>query len=177
MNKLVFRTNAVVIMSSAVISLVIASTCQAACDKTQPLFVVERSKNGNTVHYDLCLGSDGNPSDTEPVVSYWVLEDGKKEELSNLDRAYAYGIVKYKKLEEGTLRITLVKMKERPIAIEKNGDRYNAKMPIDGKDSMLEKIYIKAIDPIIGLPHVQFIELYGRTKGEGLPVRERIDKE
>jgi hypothetical protein len=48
--------------------------------KTSPLFIVERSKNANVVHYDARLTADGKLDPKEPVTAYWVLlaEDGRR---------------------------------------------------------------------------------------------------
>ncbi len=77
MNK---RANAAIIIAvlAAIAILQSASICRAACKQTEHLFVIERSKNANKVHYDVCIGDDGYPSGTEPVVAYWILENGKK---------------------------------------------------------------------------------------------------
>jgi len=41
--------------------------------KTQPLFIIERSKNANIVHYDAQLTASGKLDPNEPVIVYWVL--------------------------------------------------------------------------------------------------------
>ena len=65
----------------------------AAQMKTQPLFIIERSKNANVVHYDARLTADGKLDPREPVIAYWVLsaEDGRREELSWIEKKKAYG--------------------------------------------------------------------------------------
>lgn len=161
---------------SSVLMLLSASTCNATCKNTEHLFVIERSKNGNKVHYDVCIGNDGYPSGTEPVIAYWILENGEKEELNKLEREHAYGIAEHKKLGKDTVKIILVSMKKRAITVEKIGNRYSATILINGKRSVLERAYIKSHELMIGLPRVQFIDLYGRTRGEGRPVSERIGK-
>jgi hypothetical protein len=39
----------------------------------QPLFIIERSKNSNVVHYDARLTADGELAAEEPVIAYWVM--------------------------------------------------------------------------------------------------------
>ncbi len=151
-----------------------AAVCRPACQKTEQLFIIERNKNGNIVHYDVCIGKDDYLSDTEPVIAYWILENGKREALSKVEREFAYGIAEHKKLGKGTVRIVLVSMKERAITVEKIGGRFRAVILINGKESVLERVYIQSHELIIGLPRVQFIDLHGRTKDKGLPVSERI---
>ena len=61
--------------------------------KTSPLFIIERSKNANVVHYDARLTADGKLDPKDPVIAYWVLsaEDGRREELSWIEKKKAYG--------------------------------------------------------------------------------------
>jgi hypothetical protein len=53
-------------------------------------------------------------------------------------------------------------------------DSFKAMVSINGMESVLEKIYIKSEEKRNGLPKVLYIDLFGRTKETGLPVRERI---
>jgi hypothetical protein len=53
-------------------------------------------------------------------------------------------------------------------------DSFKAMVSINGMESILEKIYIKSEDKLTGLPKVLYIDLFGRTKQTGLPIRERI---
>jgi len=65
----------------------------AAQAKTQPLFIIERSKNANVVHYDARLDADGRLDPKEPVVAYWIMlaEDGRRENLNWIEKRKAYG--------------------------------------------------------------------------------------
>ncbi len=166
----------IAVAASSILILLSASICRAACAKTERLFVVERNKNGNTVHYDVCIGNDDYPSDTEPVVAYWILENGEREELNKLERDFAYGIAEYKKLGRDSVKIILVSMKQRFITIKRIGGNYRASTLINGKESVLERVYVKSHELMTGLPRVEFVDLYGRTKDKGLPVSERIGR-
>jgi hypothetical protein len=59
--------------------------------KTQPLFIIERSKNANVVHYDAQLTADGEIDPNEPVIAYWVMlaTDGHREELNWIEKKKA----------------------------------------------------------------------------------------
>ncbi len=153
-----------------------SSAYGAICEKSEFIFIVERSKNENTVHYDVCLTGGNELSGADPVTAYWVMENGEREELNRLEREYAYGIAKQEILGKHSVRITLVSMKERQVIVEMIGGRYKAVILIDGKESILEKVYIKSHELIIGLPRVEFIELTGKTRADNLPVKERIGK-
>ena len=65
----------------------------AAQAETQPLFIIERSKNANVVHYDARLNADGKLDPKEPVIAYWIMlaEDGRREDLNWIEKKKAYG--------------------------------------------------------------------------------------
>ena len=153
-----------------------ASVCSAACDKIEPLFVMEHSKNGNVVRYEACIDEDGGLSSPEPVVAYWVLENGQREELSSIERARGYGVVVGERKGKEVARISVVSLKAREIRVEKTGPKYAALMLIGGRECVLERVFIKSHDLIFGLPVVEYIELFGKTKEEGRPVTEHISK-
>jgi len=45
---------------------------------------------------------------------------------------------------------------------------------INGRESILQKIYIKSEETGAGFPKVLYVELVGWIKGTGLPIKERI---
>jgi Domain of unknown function (DUF4833) len=115
-----------------------------------------------------------NLPDLSPVIVYWVLENGKQEELTLIQQKYAYGIHSQEKLDKNKFRIFLVALKDREIIIERIGDSYRAVCSVNGKRSILEKAYVKSKESWTGFPQVSHIDLFGRIKETGLPVKERI---
>jgi hypothetical protein len=66
---------------------------RSAPEDTGPtLFVIQRSKNANEVHYEVQTGANGELAE-EPVIAYWVLkaEGGGREDLGFFERKMAYG--------------------------------------------------------------------------------------
>jgi len=53
-------------------------------------------------------------------------------------------------------------------------DSFKAMVSINGRMSILEKIYIKSEEERTGLPKILYIDLFGWTRETGLPIRERI---
>jgi hypothetical protein len=53
-------------------------------------------------------------------------------------------------------------------------DSFKAIVSIRGRQSILEKIYIKSEEKAVGWPKVLYIDLFGRTRETGFPIRERI---
>jgi hypothetical protein len=143
-------------------------------DKTSHLFFIERSKNKNLVQYDIRLTENSDPPDSRPISVYWILESGRHEELNVIEKKYAYGIALQEKLEKDRFKVILAAFKGLEIIVEKLNDSFKAVVPIRGRESILQKIYIKSEETHAGLPRVLYVELFGRNKETGLPVRERI---
>ena len=131
--------------------------------KTQPLFIIERSKNANVVHYDAQLIADGNLDSNEPVIAYWVLlaEDGRREELNWIEKKKAYGFHIKSDPSVNGYKMTVVAVPQGQITVRKDGDAVRAELVIDDRPAILEKIYINAADGLLG-PKVHYIELHGK---------------
>jgi hypothetical protein len=157
------RVTIIILLTTA---LVMAASVGAACEKTEPLFIVKRSKNGNIVHYDACLKGSSDLSDTDPVIVYWMLENWKREQLNKIEQKYAYGISSWPLVGKNKTKITIPSMKDRKIIVEQVADHYRALIIINGRESILEKVYVKSKELLIGLPNILSIDLYGRTRAE-----------
>ena len=142
---------------------------------TQPLFIIERSKNANTVHYDARLTADGNLDPQEPVIAYYIMlaEDGRRKELSLIEKAMAYGFAIRPDPSVSGYAMTMVAAPGRSITVKKVGRTVRAELIIDGRPAVLEKMYINASDGPI-LPVVHFIELYGKDPRTGEPRYEKV---
>jgi hypothetical protein len=143
-------------------------------DKTGHLFFIERSKNRNLVQYDIHLTENSDPPDPKPVNVYWVLENGRHEELNSIEKKYAYGIARQEKLDKDRFKVILAAFKDLEIIVERLNDSFKAVISIHGRESILQKIYIKCEETRAGFPRVLYVELFGRSKETGLPTRERI---
>ena len=164
----------ILILLTAILSLVSWSAFAGSWDKSDPLFLIERNKNKNYVQYAVHLTKNNDLDASNPVTAYWVLENGGQEELTMIERNYAYGIDSQEKLEQNKFRVLMVVLKDREIIVEKINGSFRAVVFIDGKQSILEKVYIESKARLTGLPQVLYIDLFGRTTGKGFPMRERI---
>ena len=131
--------------------------------KTQPLFIIERSKNANVVHYDARLTAAGEIDPNEPVIAYWVMlaTDGHREELNWIEKKKAYGFHIKPDPSVNGYKMTMVAVPQGQITVKKDGNAIRAELVIDGRPAVLEKIYINASDGLLG-PKVHYIELYGK---------------
>lgn len=150
------------------------SLCHGAREPAHPLFFIERSKNRNIVQYDIRPPEEGNLAVMAPVVAYWILENGEESRLSAIQEKYAYGIASQKRLGEDQYEIVLTAFRKRKITVKKTNDGYKAFVMIDGRESVLERIYVESRDGLIGLPRVYFVDVFGRDDQSNLPVTERI---
>jgi hypothetical protein len=142
---------------------------------THPLFIIERSKNANVVHYDARLTADGNLDAGEPVIAYYVMlaEDGRRKELNWIEQTMAYGFDIKPDPSVSGYRMTMVAAPERPITVRKAGSAVRAELVIDGRPAVLEKMYINASDGP-PWPELRYIELYGKDLQTGEKRFEKI---
>jgi Domain of unknown function (DUF4833) len=147
---------------------------ETMCNKKDPLFRIERSKNKNIIQYDACLLETNTISDSDPVHAYWVLANGLKEELSPIESKQAYGIESKQKLGENKFRIFVAALKDREIIVQKMKGDYKALVKIKGELSILERVYVKDEEQVLGLPKVHYIDLFGRNLRTNRSVKERI---
>jgi hypothetical protein len=155
--------------------LVLLAVPAAAQIKTSPLFIIERSKNANVVHYDARLTADGKLDPKGPVIAYWVLlaKDGRREKLSWIEKKKAYGFTIKPDQSVNGYKMTLVAAPERQITVKKEKDAVRAEAVIDGRPAVLEKMYINASDGLTG-PKVHYVEVYGKDLQTGEKRREKM---
>ena len=164
----------IVALLLAALSLYPTAVPAASGGRASHLFFIERSKNKNLVQYDIRLAEGSDLPDLSPVRVYWILENGRREELNPIEREYAYGITCQEKLDQNKFRVILAGLKGLEIIVERMNDSFKAMVSIQGRESILERIYIKSEEKSIGLPKILYIDLFGRTKETGFPIKERI---
>lgn len=149
-------------------------TSEASCERGYHLFFIERSKNRNLLYYDVCVEGNSDLPDLDQVDVYWILENGKREELNEIERIYAYGITTQENLGRNKLSISLAAFNKKKITIEKIDEKYRAVTSIDNRQIVIEKVYIHSVDRHFGMPEILSVDIYGFTKQDNVPVKERI---
>jgi hypothetical protein len=165
------RTSAVILLLS-ILSLFPHPIFAVSEERVNHLFFIERSKNANLVQYDIRLRE--NTDLPESISVYWILENGKREELNRIEREYAYGILRQERFDKDRFKLVVAGLKGLEIIVERMNDSFKATVSINGRESILEKVYIKSEEKLTGLPKILYIDLFGRTKQMGLPIKERI---
>jgi hypothetical protein len=164
----------VIVLVLVILSFFPQSIFAVSGEKASHLFFIERSKNKNLVQYDIRHAENSDLPDLRPVNVYWVLENGRHENLNPIEREYAFGIVHQEKLDGNKFKVILAGLKGLEIIVERMNDSFKAMVSINGRESILEKIYIKSEEKRAGPPKVLYIDLFGRIKETGLPIKERI---
>ncbi len=162
------------ILLALVFTLLFSSTFALSSTRNDHLFFIERSKNKHLVQYDVRLTENDDILDSNPVSVYWVLENSKQRDLSIIQRRLAYGIDSYERLDKNKFRVVFVALKDREVIVEKMEGSFRAILTINGKPSVLERIYVESRESLIGLPRVLYVDLFGRSKETGSPIQERI---
>jgi Domain of unknown function (DUF4833) len=160
------------------LSVVIAATAAAASavsagDTQVPLFTIERSLNGNVVHYDAQL-KDGKLDPQQPVVAYWVMgENGRRQELNLLEKLKAYGFSIFPDKQPEVFRMTLVSDKKKEIRVIHTGSEVRAEAQIGQCSAHLQKIFIESKKSwMVNLP--EYAEMIGSDIRTGAQCRERV---
>jgi hypothetical protein len=162
-------------MVAALLVILTALLLTGGVTVTQPLFVIERSKNTNVLHYDAQLTPDGKLDPREPVTAYWIMheENGQREDLTWLEKKKAYGFDIEPEKGGGGFRMILKPVPKRTIRIYQDGTEIRAEAAIGRKTGRLGKLYIKS-DETKMLPKVLCIELFGTDTATGELLYEKL---
>jgi hypothetical protein len=140
----------------------------------QQLFIIERTTNGNVVHYDAHLDASGHIDSREPVLAYWTMGSatGKRQNLNFMERTRAYGI-HVTQQSPGRYLIYVVSQKKVEIEVYEEGGSIRAVTSIGGHRAFLQKIFAN-IDSGFFLPKVNYVELYGTDVMTGVNCYQKI---
>lgn len=162
------------LLHAALGSVLLAATkAGAAPRRYAPIFRIERSKNANVVQYDAVETGQARLDPSEPVVAYWILyaKDGRREPLGAFEqRAYGFDV---KPESTSTWLMVLRAVPQRSIRVMWWRDRWVAQTVIDGKNAILERIFVTSDESGL-VPVVRFLDIFGVDLASGAPVRERL---
>ncbi len=143
------------------------------------LFYIQLSENHNIIVYDINYNADKTVNEKDPVHTYWIRysESGQNKELTYFQKNLVYGLEsKLIDKEKQAYILKFVSYKKRKIYISKTGtdNKHSAYMNIQGKLSLLSKIFIEVNSGTFGLPTVKYVELYGKEITSNKQIIERI---
>jgi hypothetical protein len=151
----------------------LTSLARGSALSEEELFRIERSTNRNVVEFDLRLLADRRVDRERPVQAYWRLlaEDGRREELTWLEKQFAYGFTVESEQEGFALK--LIALARRVVRIRQRGARWHATLAIGGRPAILRRVWVESESTILG-PRVRWVDLYGTDERTGERLVERI---
>lgn len=140
------------------------------------LFYLQRTHNSNTIVYDLKL-ENGKPDPDDPVHAYWIRyqEKGQKEELSFIQRKFAYGM-RSRKISDKEYELYIVSFKQQKLYLRQGADgRFHVYARVNNRQLMLTKIYLEMKKGgSAWSPKIEYAELTGIDQATKEEVQERI---
>lgn len=141
------------------------------------LFYLQRDPNTNTIIYELNVNKEGDLNKKEPVKVYWVRygEKGEKEDLSYIQRKFAYGI-QTKELGDNQYELRFVSHKKLPLYLMKSAEdkKYHVYVTVNKKKIQLNRIFVRIEGGSFWLPNVKYVELRGVNTANKAQTIERI---
>lgn len=139
------------------------------------LFYLQRNWNTNTIVCEL-NAKDGILDAEDPVKVFWIRydENGQKEDLSFIQKKFAYGM-KTTLLEKDKYEMRFVSYKNFPMYLMKgNNNKFNVYATINKKMAILQRIFIKLNGGTVWAPKVEYFEVKGIDTATGKEVVERL---
>ena len=140
------------------------------------LFYLQRDPNTNTFICELNVDKSGNVDRKEPVLIYWIRynDDGKKADLSYVQRKFAYGI-QTKEIGEDQFELRFVSHKQLALYLVKDDkNKFHVYTTVNKKKIRLERIFVRIEGGSFWLPNVRYVELRGVNPETNAVVAERI---
>jgi len=157
--------------AAAMVAAVLGADGRSAC--AAELFRLERSTNANVVLYEVNAAPAGALDPAEPLRPVWLMlaEDGRREELTGLERSFAYGV----ELRRATADVAVVALKAEPrraVSIRSHHGCFVAMVAIDGREALLRTIFVEVGGGLF--PAVRSVELVGSDPETGEELRETL---
>jgi hypothetical protein len=138
------------------------------------LFYLQRSQNTNTVVYELNI-KNGVLDTISPIHIFWICyaEKGQIEELTAVQRKYAYG-VKVTPVSKDNYDLRFLATKKQAFELAKGPDNlFHIYGMIEGKRAILSSIYLQMDGGTLFKPHFDYILTKGIDPQTGVAVEEK----
>lgn len=139
------------------------------------LFYLQRTSNSNTIVYELNY-KNGIFDLENPVHEFWIRyqENGQKQELSYIQRKFAYGI-KAKKLTTNKYELSFVSYKKYKMHLELGPDnKYYVYTHFDQKKVILTSIFLKINGGSFWTPNIEYVEITGIEPTSRAVIKQRL---
>ena len=142
------------------------------------LFYIQRTLNKNTIIYELNFNSDGTLNTNEPIHPSWLRyeEGGKKQDLSYIQRKFAYGLEYIALNKQKTdFKIYFVCYKKIYIHLMKyQGNNYSAFALVNNTFMEIKKIFVNIEGGTMWVPTIKYIDVTGIETASGKYITHRI---
>ncbi|MFT4204673.1 MAG: DUF4833 domain-containing protein [Chitinophagaceae bacterium] len=140
------------------------------------LLYLQRSSNTNTVICEL-NGDNAKVDEAHPVNTLWLRYDddpkGPRKDLNFIQRTFAYGM-KSKSLGNGQYQLHFVCYKKYEMRLMKINGHYHIVGHINGKEYILDRMYISINGGSFWNPHVEYVEIVGHDMSTNQVVSEKL---
>jgi phosphatidylglycerophosphate synthase len=147
----------------------IMDTFPVPTSNNNQLFYLQRTSNKNTIMYDLNM-VNGVPDKDDPVHVYWIRysEKGQRQELSYIQRNFAYGNSGY--------ALHFVSYKKYVLYLMKSAadNKYRVYTTVNAKTVVLNRIFIKINGGSFWSPKVEYVEIKGTDPASGKEITDRL---
>lgn len=141
------------------------------------LFYLQRTSNKNTIVCDLNM-VNGALNKTEPVHVYWIRysDQGQRQELSYIQRTFAYGIQAKALPNGGGYEMHFVSSKKHNFYLVKSDadNKYCVYTNLNSKKVILKRIFIKLNGGSFWMPKVEYVEIKGIDPANGKEITDRL---
>lgn len=142
---------------------------------SKQLFYLQRTPNTNTIVYELNY-KNGVIDPSEPVQGFWIRyqEKGQREELSFIQKKFAYGIITTK-IAADHYEISIVSFKKYKMYLKRGADKkFYVYTTINRKPAVLTSIFIKINGGSLWSPNIEYVEIFGMEPNSRSTVKERL---
>ncbi len=155
-------------LTMALVLTLVSSSLFAQDPVIHPLFKIERSKNANIIQYDARSGPDGKLLKKDPIDGYWIRlnEQGQRKELTWVQSTFAFGFKTRLAKDRESAEMDMVADLGAPVTVSRHGEAFRATIPIEGRTSFLDRVYIKAHGKGIKV-NVEYVETFGKDVETG----------
>ena len=155
----------------------IADTFPVPSGNPNQLFYVQRNSNKNTIVYDLNM-VNGTVNKAEPVHVYWIRysDHGQRQELSYIQRTFAYGIQSTALPGQDGYEMHFVSSKKHSLYLVKSAadNKYSVYTTVNAKKVIVQRIFIKINGGSFWVPKVEYVEIKGIDAASGKEITDRL---
>lgn len=142
------------------------------------LFFLQRTKDANTVIYELNFKSDGLLDPENPVKTSWIryTENGRRKELNAIEEKFAYGVLS-RSSGDDEYDIRLAAYKKIPLLLKRSAtdNKYHVFLTCGEKESLLTRVFVQVNGGSFWNPKVDYIDLTAKDISTGREFVHRIN--